>query len=449
MLINLLEILSGKKIPKYNRHPKVPAQKYENNHIAVNFVQSEGIKIVNIGETDITDGNLRIILGLIWTLILHYQIGADSGAKNELLQWVRSKIPSYNIQNFTKDWNDGRALCALNNALAPGTCSDHERLDPNQKVKNCQNGIDMAYNNLGIPKVMTAEDLANPRTDEHSVMTYISYFRNAQPKKQSLAEQTRAWGKGLVEGYVGEPAEFHVDSPGGKLEVRVEGPSSNATVNITPKGNGQYDVAYHPTEPGNYKVHVTIDGQHIPGSTFHVTVTEYESLGGEGKIRVFYSTTSSTEKGRSDVRNLEALLISKEVHKRPDFEPWIPVDIMEREDRFAVFKRAGTKNLPIIFIDDVYVGDYDTLVELEEKGQLNRLLNYNQRGAASAYSIMKSHRGGGGARSGSTPTATARSVPASAPAPAAAPAGGAKFCGQCGNQRQGAAKFCGQCGSKF
>ena len=28
------------------------------------------------------------------------------------------------------------------------------------------------------------------------------------------------------------------------------------------------------------------------------------------------------------MRNLEALLISKEVHKRPDFEPWIPVDIM-------------------------------------------------------------------------------------------------------------------------
>ena len=53
---------------------------------------------------------------------------------------------------------------------------------------------------------MTAAELSNPRTDEHSVMTYISYFRNAQPKQQSLAERTRAWGKGLVEGYVGEPA---------------------------------------------------------------------------------------------------------------------------------------------------------------------------------------------------------------------------------------------------
>jgi hypothetical protein len=27
--------------------------------------------------------------------------------KQELLEWVRSKIPEYNIQGFTKDWNDG------------------------------------------------------------------------------------------------------------------------------------------------------------------------------------------------------------------------------------------------------------------------------------------------------------------------------------------------------
>src|SRR5690606_249940 len=80
-------------------------------------------------------------------------------------------------------------------------------------------GIDLASNHLGIPKLMTAKELADPRTDEHSVMTYISYFRNAQPRKQTLAEQTRAWGKGLVEAYVGEPAPFHVDSPGGKLAV--------------------------------------------------------------------------------------------------------------------------------------------------------------------------------------------------------------------------------------
>lgn len=40
-----------------------------------------------------------------------------SGAKDLLLEWVRSKIPEYNIKNFNSDWNDGRAFCALTNAV--------------------------------------------------------------------------------------------------------------------------------------------------------------------------------------------------------------------------------------------------------------------------------------------------------------------------------------------
>ncbi len=51
----------------------------------------------------------------------------------------------------------------------------------------------------------------------------------------------------------------------------------------------------------------------MPGSVFHVTVLEEESLGGEGKIRVFFSTTSSSNKGRDDVRGLTTLLEAKKV----------------------------------------------------------------------------------------------------------------------------------------
>ena len=40
------------------------------------------------------------------------------------------------------------------------------------------------------------------------------------------------------------------------------------------------------------QVSVTLDGEHIPGSVFTVTVLEAISLGGEGKIRVYYSTTN-------------------------------------------------------------------------------------------------------------------------------------------------------------
>lgn len=55
---------------------------------------------------DITDGNLRITLGLIWTLILRYQVNrggsGDENAKSELLKWVQSKIPEYNVTGFKK-----------------------------------------------------------------------------------------------------------------------------------------------------------------------------------------------------------------------------------------------------------------------------------------------------------------------------------------------------------
>jgi hypothetical protein len=37
-----------------------------------------------------------------------------------LLHWVQSKIPDLPINNFTSDWNDGRAVGALVDAVAPG-----------------------------------------------------------------------------------------------------------------------------------------------------------------------------------------------------------------------------------------------------------------------------------------------------------------------------------------
>jgi len=253
--------------------------------------------------------------------------------------------------------------------------------------------MDAAYGNLGIPKILAPDAMSNPRVDEQSVMTYISYFRNAelagntrQNQAALLASQCRAYGPGLVEAIAEQDAEFVVETPKDNIElaIRVEGPHTDTqpqvqkTVNPS-DGKTTYKVSYLPKEPGEWKVHVTYGGIHIPGSVFHVRVLEAVSLGGEGRIRVFYSTTSSSEKGRKDVMDLQRLLEQKKIHLRPDFEPWIPVDIMEREDREAVFTKAGTRALPIVFIDDKYVGDFDTVQTLEEQGKLNTLLAYNER----------------------------------------------------------------------
>jgi filamin len=384
-LINLLEAISGKSLGRYNKHPKIPFQKGENLNIALAFIKEEGIKLVNIGADDIQSGNMRIILGLIWTLILRYEIKSGSGeekdASNELLKWIQSKIPEYNIKGFTSDWNDGRAICALVDAIKPGLCPDHKKLDPKNAEANCKKGIDSAWENLAVDKLVLPDEMAHPKVDRLAMMTYLAQFRNIKPadiKKQSEASQTIAHGPGLIEGLAGVQAPFTVEGPPdmkGKLEIKVYGPKDEAKVEVKNNGGGNWSVTYLPTEPGTYKIHVTVDKEHIPGSIFTVQVLKQESLGGEGKIRVFYSTTASAQKSRSDRTALERMLQAKKIHLRPDFEPWHAVDIMDREDREAVFRRAGTRALPIVFIDDEYIGDYDKVVALEEGGKLDSLLN--------------------------------------------------------------------------
>ena len=50
-LIALIEVLSGKKLPKHNKRPTFRSQKLENVSVALNFLQEdENIKLVNIGE---------------------------------------------------------------------------------------------------------------------------------------------------------------------------------------------------------------------------------------------------------------------------------------------------------------------------------------------------------------------------------------------------------------
>lgn len=49
-------------------------------------------------------------------------------------------------------------------------------LDPNQSVRNCENAMNLAHRNFGVPKVLEPEYLASPWLDELSGMTYLSYF---------------------------------------------------------------------------------------------------------------------------------------------------------------------------------------------------------------------------------------------------------------------------------
>ena len=58
-------------------------------------------------------GSGKLILGLLWHLILRYQISANKSKvppKKLMLQWFQGALEGVPITNFTTDWSDGVAL---------------------------------------------------------------------------------------------------------------------------------------------------------------------------------------------------------------------------------------------------------------------------------------------------------------------------------------------------
>ncbi|KTG37216.1 hypothetical protein cypCar_00026821, partial [Cyprinus carpio] len=70
-LISLLEVLSGVTLPR--EKGRMRFHQLQNVQIALDFLKQRQVKLVNIRNDDITDGNPKLTLGLIWTIILHFQ----------------------------------------------------------------------------------------------------------------------------------------------------------------------------------------------------------------------------------------------------------------------------------------------------------------------------------------------------------------------------------------
>lgn len=83
-LMLLLEVISGEQLSKPDRG-KMRFHKIANVNKALDFIQSKGVKLVSIGAEEIVDGNLKMTLGMIWTIILRFAI-QDISVEGSLLK---------------------------------------------------------------------------------------------------------------------------------------------------------------------------------------------------------------------------------------------------------------------------------------------------------------------------------------------------------------------------
>ncbi|XP_070173160.1 filamin-A-like isoform X2 [Littorina saxatilis] len=176
-LCALVEALQGKKIGRVIKKPMNQHQSLENVTLALKAIADDNVRLVNIGSEDIVNGSQKLILGLIWHLILRYQIGKTKfPPKKLMLAWLKAVIPDCHISNFTSDWNDGVALSALIDYCQPGLFPDWNRLNRHNRLENCKSAMSIAKESLNIPMVVRPEDFSSPHLDDLSGMTYLSYY---------------------------------------------------------------------------------------------------------------------------------------------------------------------------------------------------------------------------------------------------------------------------------
>jgi len=203
-LMQLIKALYAIEMPKYNPAPKMKPQQLDNVTLAFNMVEKAQIKTNFLKTTHLVDHDLKMILGMIWAIILDYQIKGisveDLSVKEALLLWCQKKTKGYNnvkVNDFSQSWNTGLALAALIHHHRPDLI-DFDSLNKDNVKENIELVFKIAEEHLGIDRLLDVDDLASERPDDKSVMTYISEFYHkftSENKKEIAARRIQKFAQ--------------------------------------------------------------------------------------------------------------------------------------------------------------------------------------------------------------------------------------------------------------
>ncbi|KAH9280466.1 Nesprin-1 [Echinococcus granulosus] len=202
VLIRLLEILSRETLPVNITADMKPAHCLSNAKTALDFLGTKKIRLVNINPVDIVDGRPKIVLGLIWIIILYFQIEEQEEmllellgipktgnrskitAKQALTTWVQNAFSekfNIDIKDFGPSWRDGVAFNAIVHSIDPRLV-DMREVERGSNRENLHRAFTVAEEKLGIPKILDPEDVDVEKPDEKSIMTYVAQFYKAYPE---------------------------------------------------------------------------------------------------------------------------------------------------------------------------------------------------------------------------------------------------------------------------
>ncbi len=161
---------------KINPKPVFRIQRVNNLSVVLDFIKQQlGIRLENMGADDICSGNVKMILGLAWTLICHFQFAgldmkAQMTAKGAVLEWASGL--GVKLSNVTSDLEDGKALCSIVNSLRPGLL-DMDAVDRQTPLENVNMALNALEKHCDVPHIVDAEDIVS-HPEEKSMITFLA-----------------------------------------------------------------------------------------------------------------------------------------------------------------------------------------------------------------------------------------------------------------------------------
>ncbi|KAM9014169.1 calmin [Ara ararauna] len=229
ILMALLEVLSGQKLMHEYKSSSHRIFRLNNIAKALKFLEDSNVKLVSIDAAEIADGNSSLVLGLIWNIILFFQIKELTGNLNRnssssslssgpsgpesdtshpstpsvernmsitvkdqrkairaLLIWVQRKTRKYGVavQDFTSSWRSGLAFLAVIKAIDCTLVDMKQALEKSAR-ENLEDAFSIAQNKLGVPRLLEPEDIMVESPDEQSVVTYVAQFLEHFPELEA------------------------------------------------------------------------------------------------------------------------------------------------------------------------------------------------------------------------------------------------------------------------
>ncbi|KAK8892934.1 hypothetical protein M9Y10_030186 [Tritrichomonas musculus] len=201
-LIELSQILVGKSAPiDYNLSPKRNDAMVQNCDLAIDMLTKDGVHLKGISGKEVNENKEKFILGLIWTLILHYSVNksisfnndksnindktkfstkskvthytAELHYKQALMQWAFDRTESYPDINEFQPYC--LSLCALLDSFYPDKINFYS-LDPKNTKKNAKIAI-KAMQELSIPVLFDLADTQSTKIDDKALLTQLAVIK--------------------------------------------------------------------------------------------------------------------------------------------------------------------------------------------------------------------------------------------------------------------------------